>query len=190
MAVSLKEKFEKEVKSELKENLSLKNVHEIPCVQKVTINLGLGAAAANAKTLENAIRDLTLIAGQKPVITRAKKSIAGFKLRENMPIGLKVTLRSEKMYNFLSKLINIAMPRIRDFQGISRKAFDGRGNYTLGLKEQIIFPEIKYDQVDAIRGMDVTVCTSAKDNESALVLLEMLGFPFKKDPKKKEAVAV
>ncbi|MCH2226186.1 MAG: 50S ribosomal protein L5 [Candidatus Caenarcaniphilales bacterium] len=180
MATSLKEKYNSEVKNELKDDLKCANVHQIPKLQKIIINFGLGESASNSKTLERAIEELANISGQKPVITRARKSIAGFKLREGAPIGIKVTLRSEKMYNFFSKLVNIAMPRIRDFQGISRKSFDGKGNYTFGIKEQIIFPEIKYDQVDAIRGMDITICTSATNDADALVLLEKLGMPFKK----------
>lgn len=182
MTTSLKEKYNSEVKTNLKDELGCANVHQIPKLDKIVINFGLGESAGNSKTLERAIEELANISGQKPVITRAKKSIAGFKLRENAPIGIKVTLRQEKMYNFFSKLVNIAMPRIRDFQGISRKAFDGRGNYTLGIKEQIIFPEIKYDQVDAIRGMDITICTTASNDNDALVLLEKLGMPFKKLP--------
>ena len=180
MATSLKEKYNSEVKNELKDDLKCANVHQIPKLQKIIINFGLGESASNSKTLERAIEELANISGQSPVITRARKSIAGFKLREGAPIGIKVTLRSEKMYNFFSKLVNIAMPRIRDFQGISRKSFDGKGNYTFGIKEQIIFPEIKYDQVDAIRGMDITICTSATNDADALVLLEKLGMPFKK----------
>ena len=180
MATSLKEKYNSEVKNELKDDLKCANVHQIPKLQKIIINFGLGESASNSKTLERAIEELANISGQKTVITRARKSIAGFKLREGAPIGIKVTLRSEKMYNFFSKLVNIAMPRIRDFQGISRKSFDGKGNYTFGIKEQIIFPEIKYDQVDAIRGMDITICTSATNDADALVLLEKLGMPFKK----------
>ncbi len=184
MVLSLKKKYEDEVRAKLKEKLSLANVMQIPKLEKVVINFGLGESATNAKTLENAIDDLTNIAGQKPVITRAKKSIAGFKVREDMPIGLKVTLRKDRMFHFLSKLINVALPRVRDFSGVSFKSFDGRGNYTFGIKEQIVFPEIKYDKVDAIRGMDITICTSATNNGDAKALLEELGFPFKKQPQK------
>jgi large subunit ribosomal protein L5 len=180
MTSSLKEKYNTELKQDLQKSLACANVHEIPKLIKIVINFGLGESGSNSKTLEKAIEDLTNISGQKPIITRAKKSIAGFKLREDVPVGLKVTLRQEKMYNFLSKLVNVAMPRIRDFQGVSRKAFDGRGNYSLGVKEQIIFPEIKYDQVDAIRGMDIIICTTAKTDSDALELLTKLGMPFKK----------
>lgn len=179
MAQALKEQFE-ELKPKLKENLELKNDLQIPKLEKIVINFGLGESATNAKTLENAIEDLTAIAGQKPVITRAKKSISTFKVREQMAIGLKVTLRKERMYNFFSKLVNVALPRVRDFQGLSPKSFDGRGNYTFGVKEQLIFPEIKYDKVDAVRGMDITICTTSPNNEGAKALLEILGFPFKK----------
>jgi len=180
MTSSLKEKYNTELKQDLQKSLGCTNVHKIPKLIKIVINFGLGESGSNSKTLEKAIEDLTNISGQKPIITRAKKSIAGFKLREDVPVGLKVTLRQEKMYNFLSKLVNVAMPRIRDFQGVSRKAFDGRGNYSLGIKEQIIFPEIRYDQVDAIRGMDIIICTTAKNDADALELLTKLGMPFKK----------
>jgi large subunit ribosomal protein L5 len=180
MTSSLKEKYNTELKQDLQKSIGCANVHEIPKLIKIVINFGLGESGSNSKTLEKAIEDLTNISGQKPIITRAKKSIAGFKLREDVPVGLKVTLRQEKMYNFLSKLVNVAMPRIRDFQGVSRKAFDGRGNYSLGIKEQIIFTEIKYDQVDAIRGMDIIICTTAKNDADALELLTKLGMPFKK----------
>jgi len=179
---TLREKYDSEVKAELKNKFGFKNIHQIPKLEKIVINCVTRDCVQNGKMVENIVADLAAISGQKPVITRAKKSIAGFKLRETAPIGIKVTLRQEKMYNFFSKLVNIAMPRIRDFQGISRKAFDGRGNYTLGIKEQIIFPEIKYDQVDAIRGMDITICTTATNDKDALVLLEKLGMPFKKLP--------
>ena len=182
MATSLKEKYRDEFATEIKKDLEIANVHQVPKLEKIVVNFGLGESASNSKTLERAIEEMGSITGQKPVITRARKSIAGFKLREDAPIGIKVTLRSDKMYNFYSKLVNIAMPRIRDFQGVSRKSFDGRGNYTLGIKEQIIFPEIKYDQVDAIRGMDITICTSATNDKDALFLLEKLGMPFKKLP--------
>lgn len=180
MVEAIKDVYEKELKSKLQEQLSLKNELQIPKLDKIVINFGLGEAATNAKTLENAIGDLTNIAGQKPVITRAKKSIATFKVREGQAIGLKVTLRKERMYNFFSKLVNVALPRVRDFQGLSPKGFDGRGNYTFGVKEQLIFPEIKYDQVDAVRGMDIVICTTSPNNEGAKVLLDIMGFPFKK----------
>lgn len=177
---SLKEKYLTELKPELKKKLELTNDYAIPRLDKVVINFGLGESAGNAKTLENAIKDLEKIAGQKPVITRAKKSISTFKIREQQAIGLKVTLRGVRMYNFISKLIHIALPRIRDFQGVSAKSFDGRGNYTLGLKEQLLFPEIKYDQVDAVRGMDITICTTAINDEQAKALLDAIGMPFKR----------
>lgn len=180
MVKALKDKYTEELRPKLKESLELKNELQIPQLEKIVINFGLGESATNAKTLENAIADLTNIAGQKPVITRAKKSISTFKVREQMAIGLKVTLRKERMYNFFSKLVNIALPRVRDFQGLSPKSFDGRGNYTFGVKEQLIFPEIKYDKVDAVRGMDITICTTSPNNEGAKALLEILGFPFKK----------
>lgn len=153
---------------------------EIPKIEKVVINIGVGDAVGNAKALESAVSDLTIIAGQKPVITKAKKSIANFKVREGMALGTKVTLRGERMYEFLDKLINVALPRVRDFRGVSAKAFDGRGNYALGLKEQLIFPEIEYDQVERVTGMDIIVVTSAKTDEEARELLTLFGMPFEK----------
>jgi len=153
---------------------------QVPRVEKVVINMGVGDAVGNSKLLDAAVEDLTAIAGQKPVITRAKKSIAGFKLRAGMPIGVKVTLRGERMYHFLDKLFNVVLPRVRDFRGVSPKAFDGRGNYTLGLKEQLIFPEIDYDKVDKVRGMDVVIVTTANTDEEARELLTQLGMPFAK----------
>ena len=180
MAKALKDTYREDLKTKLKANLELKNDLQIPQLDKIVINFGLGESATNAKTLENAISDLTTISGQKPIITRAKKSISTFKVREEMAIGLKVTLRKDRMYNFFSKLVKIALPRVRDFQGLSPKSFDGRGNYTFGVKEQLIFPEIKYDKVDAVRGMDITICTTSPNNEGAKALLEILGFPFKK----------
>lgn len=185
MAQALKEKYNKELKSKLKTELKLSNELQIPKLEKIVINFGLGESATNAKTLENAISDITVITGQKPIITRAKKSISTFKVREAMAIGLKVTLRKDRMYNFFSKLVNVALPRVRDFQGLSPKSFDGRGNYTFGVREQLIFPEIKYDKVDAVRGMDITICTSSPNDEGARALLEILGFPFKKQGVKK-----
>jgi large subunit ribosomal protein L5 len=187
---SLKEQFNESIKDRLKKRLNLSNDLEVPKLDKIVINFGLGESASNAKSLENAIRDMQMISGQKPVITRAKKSIAVFKLREGIAIGLKVTIRKERMYNFFSKLVNVAIPRIRDFQGISPKSFDGRGNYTFGVKEQIIFPEIKYDQVDAIRGMDITICTTARTDEHAKALLEELGMPFKKQAQRQQMAKV
>ena len=157
-----------------------KNIMEVPKLNKIVINIGLGSAKDNPKVLESALRDLEIISGQKPVITTAKKSIANFKLREGMKIGTKVTLRGEKMYDFLDRLVNIALPRVRDFRGVSASSFDGRGNYALGIKEQLIFPEIVYDMIDQIRGMDIIIVTTAKTDEESKALLELLGMPFKK----------
>jgi len=162
MAARLKERFLNEVTPALIQKFNYTTIMQVPKIEKVVINMGVGDAVANSKVLDAAVNDMQLIAGQKPVITRAKKSIAGFKLRENMPIGVKVTLRGERMYHFLDKLFNVTLPRVRDFHGVSTKAFDGRGNYTLGLKEQLIFPEIEYDQVDKVRGMDIVLVTTAK----------------------------
>ncbi len=178
MTPRLKEKYENEVVKSLIEKFGYKNVMEVPKLEKIVINMGVGEAKDNQKTLESAVSDMTLISGQKPILTRAKKSIANFKLRENMPIGCKVTLRKEKMYEFADKLMNIALPRVRDFRGISSKAFDGRGNYALGIKEQLIFPEIEYDKIDKVRGMDIIFVTSAKTDEEARELLRLLGMPF------------
>ena len=174
----LKEKYNQEVSKALMEKFGYKNVMQLPKLEKIVLNMGLGEAIANSKAMDNAVEDVTIIVGQKPVITRAKKSIAGFKLREGMPIGVKVTLRGERMYEFLDRLISIALPRMRDFRGINPKSFDGRGNYTMGIKEQLIFPEIEYDKVDKIRGMDITVVTSAPTDEEAFELLKQLGMPF------------
>jgi large subunit ribosomal protein L5 len=153
---------------------------QVPKVEKIVINMGVGEAVSNSKVLDTAVEDLQKISGQKPVVTKSKKAIAGFKLRENMPIGAKVTLRGERMYHFLDKLFNVSLPRVRDFRGISNKAFDGRGNYTLGLKEQLIFPEIEYDKIDKVRGMDIVIVTTAKSDEEARELLTQLGAPFVK----------
>lgn len=172
--------YRKEVVPSLVNQFSYKNVMEAPRIEKVIINMGLGEATQNPKVVDTAIEDLTLISGQKPVVTRAKKSIAGFRLRAGMPIGTKVTLRGERMYHFLDKLMNVALPRVRDFRGVSPKAFDGRGNYTLGLREQLIFPEIDYDKVDKVRGMEVVVVTTAKTDEEARALLTVMGMPFRK----------
>ncbi|CAH8773201.1 50S ribosomal protein L5 [Paenibacillus dendritiformis] len=180
MAARLKERYLNEVTPALMQKFNYTSVMQVPKVEKVVINMGMGEAVQNSKVLDSAVAELQLIAGQKPVITRAKKSIAGFKLREGMPIGVKVTLRGERMYHFLDKLFNVTLPRVRDFHGISNKAFDGRGNYTLGLKEQIIFPEIEYDQVDKVRGMDIVVVTTAKTDEESRELLTQLGMPFAK----------
>jgi len=174
----LKDKYQQEIVPALMQKFGYKNIMEAPKIEKVVVNIGLGEAIANSKALDAAVNDLTAITGQKPIVTRAKKSIAGFKLREGMPIGCKVTLRGERMFFFLDKLINIALPRIRDFRGISAKGFDGRGNYTVGIKEQLIFPEIDYDKVDKIRGMEITFVTSAKTDEEARELLRLMGTPF------------
>ena len=164
----------------LQEKFKYKNKHQIPAIKKISLNIGLGEAVQNPKVVEAASKQLALIAGQKPVITRAKKSIAGFKLREDMPIGCMVTLRNQQMWNFLDKLLHIAMPRIRDFRGISPKAFDGAGNYTIGIKEQLIFPEIEFDDVDHVRGMNISIVTSAPNDKESLAMLQDLGFPFRK----------
>ena len=176
----LNEKYTSEIRQALQEKFQYKNVMEIPKLEKVVINIGVGDAVGNAKALEAAVNDLTIIAGQKPVITKAKKSIANFKVREGMALGTKATLRGERMYEFLDKLINVALPRVRDFRGVSATAFDGRGNYALGLKEQLIFPEIEYDQVERVTGMDIIVVTSAKTDEEARELLTLCGMPFEK----------
>ena len=174
----IKEKYLKEVAPQMMQKFNYKNVMEIPKLEKVVVNIGVGEAVQNPKALDGAVADLRAITGQKPIITRAKKSIAAFKLRAGVPIGTKVTLRSERMYEFVDKLFNVALPRVRDFRGVSPKGFDGRGNYTLGLKEQLIFPEIEYDKVDQIRGMDIVFVTTAKTDEEAKELLRLLGMPF------------
>ena len=174
----LQEKYVKEIKPELIKKHNYKSTMECPKVAKIVINMGVGEAVSEPKHLEDAVAELTQLSGQKPVITKAKKSIANFKLREGTPIGCKVTLRGERMYEFLDKLINISLPRVRDFRGVSNTAFDGRGNYTLGIKEQIIFPEIQYDKVSKVRGMDIVIVTTAKTNEDAKELLTMMGMPF------------
>ncbi|AZN38416.1 MULTISPECIES: 50S ribosomal protein L5 [Paenibacillus] len=180
MAVRMKDRFLNEITPALMQKFNYSTVMQVPKIEKVVINMGVGEAVSNSKVLDAAVEDMRLIAGQKPVVTRSKKSIAGFKLRENMPIGVKVTLRGERMYYFLDKLFNVTLPRVRDFRGVSNKAFDGRGNYTLGLKEQLIFPEIEYDKVDKVRGMDVVIVTTAKTDEEARELLTQLGMPFTK----------
>lgn len=180
MAARMKERFSNEITPQLIQKFNYTTVMQVPKIEKVVINMGVGEAVSNSKVLDAAIEDLRSIAGQKPVITKAKKSIAGFKLREGMPIGVKVTLRGDRMYHFLDKLFNVALPRVRDFRGVSTKAFDGRGNYTLGLKEQLIFPEIEYDKVDKVRGMDIVIVTTAKSDEEARELLNQLGMPFAK----------
>jgi large subunit ribosomal protein L5 len=174
----MKDKYMSEVVPALMQKFGYKNVMQIPKVEKIVINMGVGEAVGNPKVLDSAVSDLTMIAGQKPVVTRAKKSIAAFKIRQGMPIGTKVTLRGERMYHFLDKLFNVALPRVRDFRGVSPKAFDGRGNYTLGVKEQLIFPEIEYDKVDKIRGMDIIIVTTAETDEEARELLKLMGMPF------------
>ncbi|AEP00366.1 50S ribosomal protein L5 [Weizmannia coagulans] len=176
----LKEKYEKEVIPALTSKFQYTSVMQVPKVEKIVINMGVGDAVQNAKMLDNAVEELTLISGQRPVVTRAKKSIAGFRLREGMPIGAKVTLRGERMYEFLDKLISVSLPRVRDFHGVSKKSFDGRGNYTLGIKEQLIFPEIDYDKVSKVRGMDIVIVTTANTDEESRELLGLLGMPFQK----------
>ncbi len=174
------ERYQKEIVPALSKAFSFKNVMQVPRVEKVIVNIGLGEALDNPKALEAAVGDLTTITGQKPVTTKARKSIANFKLREGRLIGAKVTLRGERMWAFLDRLLNIALPRVRDFRGVSANAFDGRGNYTLGLKDQLVFPEIEYDKIDKLRGMEVTIVTSAKTDEHARALLQLLGMPFSK----------
>ncbi len=176
----LKAQYNAEIKQRLKDDFGYSNVHEVPEITKISVNMGLGEAVANPKILDAAAKQLAQIAGQKPIITRARKSIATFKLREGMPIGTKVTLRRERMYEFLDRLINVALPRVRDFKGVSPKAFDGRGNYTLGVKEQIIFPEINYDNVEKIHGLNITIVTTAKTDDEARKLLAYFGMPFRK----------
>ncbi len=175
----LKQKYQKEVVPGLKSRFGYTNVMQIPEIKKVIINMGVGDATQDAKAIDSAVNDLTAISGQKPVVTKAKKSIAAFKVRAGMPIGCKVTLRGERMYYFIDKLFNIALPRIRDFRGTSSKSFDGRGNYTLGVRDQLIFPEINYDKVDKLRGMDIVIVTSAKNDEEAFELLKLMGMPFR-----------
>ena len=168
----LKEKYTEEIKSSLKEKLGLNNVMEVPKIKKITLNMGVGEAAQDKKTIEKAVADLERLSGQKAIVTRARKSVASFKIREGMPIGVKVTLRRERMYEFLDRLISVALPRVRDFRGLNRKSFDGNGNYSLGVKEQIIFPEIDFDKVDKIRGLDISITTTAKSDEEGLALLK------------------
>ena len=179
MKTAYMEFYEKEVRSALMRRFQYKNVMEVPKIDKITVNIGLGEALQNIKVLDSATGDMKLITGQKPVITKSKKSIASFKLREGMSIGCMVTLRRERMYEFLHKLVYIVLPRVRDFKGVSPKSFDGRGNYTLGLREQIIFPEIEYDKIDKARGMNITIGTTAKTDEEGFELLKLMGMPFK-----------
>nr|QHO64125.1 ribosomal protein L5 [Lympha mucosa] len=178
MNTSLQQLYKNKIINDLQNKFDYKNQHEIPKLIKITLNRGIGEASQNAKALESSIREFQLITGQKPIITKSKKAIAGFKIRENIPIGITVNLRRQKMYDFLNKLINLSLPRIRDFRGISSKNFDGRGNYNLGLKEQLIFPEIEYDKIERIRGLDVSIVTTAKTDEESLALLQGFGMPF------------
>ena len=175
----LKEKYKSEIVAKLEKELGISNINNVPRLQKIVVNMGVGAAASDHKLLDAAMNDMRIITGQQPCVTRAKKSIAGFHVREGQAIGCKVTLRGDRMCEFLDRLLSTALPRVRDFRGISRTSFDGRGNYTLGITEQLIFPEIEYDKVDRTRGMDITFVTTAENNENALALLEALGFPFK-----------
>src|SRR5690625_2381343 len=176
----LKQMYQDEIIPAMMEKFNYKSVMQVPKIEKIVLNMGVGDAVQNARALDSAVEELTLISGQKPIITRARKSIAGFRLREGMPIGCKVTLRGERMYDFLQKLIRVALPRVRDFRGVSNKAFDGRGNYTLGVREQLIFPEIDYDKVGKIRGMDIVIVTTANTDEEAHELLSLFGMPFQK----------
>ena len=180
MASRLKEKYQKEVVPALQRDFNYRNPMQVPAVNKVVINIGMGEAIQNAKAMDAAVADLAVITGQRPVITRAKRSVATFKLREGMQIGCMVTLRGERMYQFLDKLMNVALPRLRDFQGVSPEAFDGRGNYTLGLREQLVFPEIDYDKIDKVRGMEVSIVTTARTDEEGRRLLGLMGMPFRK----------
>lgn len=175
----LQEHYRDAVVPMLRERFNYRNVMEVPRITKITLNMGVGEAVADKKVMDNAMNDLVLIAGQKPIVTRARKSIAGFKIREGWPIGCKVTLRRERMYEFLDRLINVAIPRIRDFRGLSARSFDGRGNYSLGVREQIIFPEIDYDQIDRLRGLDITITTTARTDEEGRALLGAFNFPFR-----------
>ncbi|WP_373896179.1 50S ribosomal protein L5 [Virgibacillus natechei] len=176
----LKQQYKDDVSPSLMNKFNYESVMEVPAIEKIVINMGVGDAVQNSKALDSVVEELALISGQKPVVTRAKKSIAGFRLREGMPIGAKVTLRGGRMYDFLQKLIGVSLPRVRDFRGISKKAFDGRGNYTLGVKEQLIFPEINYDKVNKVRGMDIVIVTTSNTDEEARELLGQLGMPFQK----------
>lgn len=179
MTGKLKTLYQETIVPKLKEQFSYTNIHQVPKVVKVSVNRGLGEASQNAKALESSLSELAIITGQKPVVTRAKKAIAGFKIREGMPVGMMVTLRGDRMYFFLDRLINLALPRIRDFRGVSPRSFDGRGNYTLGIREQLIFPEVEYDSVDQIRGMDISIITTSKTDEEGRALLKEMGMPFR-----------
>ncbi|GAA0127315.1 MULTISPECIES: 50S ribosomal protein L5 [Clostridium] len=178
MVARLQERYNKEVVQAMMEKFGYKNIMEVPKLEKIVLNMGIGEAKDNSKVLESAVADMELITGQKAILTKAKKSVANFKIRENMPIGCKVTLRREKMYEFADKLINVTLPRVRDFRGVPSKSFDGRGNYALGIKEQLIFPEVEYDKIDKVRGMDIIFVTTAKTDEEARELLRFLGMPF------------
>ena len=180
MAARLRETYKKDVFPALKEKFKYENVNEVPKLVKVTINMGLGEAKDNSKIMESAVQELSIISGQRPVITKAKKSIANFEVRQGMPVGCKVTLRGDNMYEFIDKFFNISLPRVRDFKGVSKNSFDGRGNYSMGIKEQLIFPEINYDDVESIKGMNIVFTTTAKTDEEAQALLELLGMPFEK----------
>ncbi|MCT7985769.1 50S ribosomal protein L5 [Laspinema sp. A4] len=179
MTTQLKTRYQETIVPKLMEQFKYTNIHQVPKVVKITINRGLGEASSNAKALESSLAEIATIAGQKPVVTRAKKAIAGFKIRQGMPVGMMVTLRGDRMYSFLDRLISLALPRIRDFRGISPKSFDGRGNYTLGVREQLIFPEVEYDRIDQIRGMDISIITTATTDEEGRALLKEMGMPFK-----------
>ena len=179
MAAKLKTLYQETIVPKLMDQFQYANIHQVPKLMKVTINRGLGESAQNAKSLEASLNEIATITGQKPVVTRAKKAIAGFKIRQGMPVGLMVTLRGERMYSFLDRLVNLALPRIRDFRGISPKSFDGRGNYTLGVREQLIFPEVEYDSIDQIRGMDISIITTAKTDQEGRALLKEIGMPFR-----------
>jgi large subunit ribosomal protein L5 len=179
MTIRIKQLYNETVVPKLREQFNYQNVHQVPKVLKITVNRGLGEAAQNAKALENSLNEIAVITGQRPVVTRAKKAIAGFKIRQGMPVGIMVTLRRDRMHAFLDRLINLSLPRIRDFRGVSPKSFDGRGNYTLGIREQLIFPEVSYDSIDQIRGMDISIITSANTDEEGRALLKALGMPFR-----------
>ncbi len=179
MAQNFKKKYQEQLVPKLQEQFGYANIHQVPKVTKITLNRGLGEASTNAKALESSVAEIAKITGQKPVITRAKRAIAGFKLRQGMPVGVMVTLRGDRMYAFLDRFINLALPRIRDFRGISPNSFDGRGNYSVGIREQLIFPEIEYDQIDQIRGMDISIITSANTDEEGRALLKAMGMPFR-----------
>jgi large subunit ribosomal protein L5 len=181
MAEKLKAQYQEKIVPKLMEQFQYANIHQVPKLAKVTVNRGMGEAAQNAKALEASLAEIGIITGQKPVVTRAKKAIAGFKIRQGMPVGIMVTLRSDRMYAFMDRLINLALPRIRDFRGVSPKSFDGRGNYTLGIREQLIFPEIDYDSIDQIRGMDISIITTANTDEEGRALLKEFGMPFREN---------